>query len=362
MKLLHCLNSPHIGGIERLVIELAIEQKSQGLDVTVMLDTKKGQYYAYLQEQNIPILDSGIKGGFDFSIYTYKKLLKCFNAYQIIHIHSFSSIRSFAALSSNSKIIYTIHGLSKGVRKDFFFKSFFRESLKSYFFNRADFLIANSGYTLILAKKHYSLKNVKSSVILNGIQLPQNNNKQSEISDVFTIGLVSRFTNRKRIDRLISAFIKFRLMGGIGKLVIVGDGETFTELKEFIHSSDYHEDIDMLGYKSNVEDYYQKFHLCVFPSQNEPFGLVAVEAYLYGKLVLAFEDSGGLKEVVLPIDPESIVANEDALVERLLYWSKNYNLLEENKEKRIAYAENHFSISRMENDYLNIYKTLVSQK
>ena len=47
MKLLHCLNSPKIGGIERLVINLAVEQKSEGIDVTIMLDIIDGEYYQY---------------------------------------------------------------------------------------------------------------------------------------------------------------------------------------------------------------------------------------------------------------------------------------------------------------------------
>lgn len=360
MKLLHCLNSPHIGGIERLVIELAIEQKSQGLDVTIMLDSKNGQYYSYLQEQNIPILSSGIKSGFDFSVHTYKRLLKCFKTYQIIHMHSFSPIRSFAAQSSASKIIYTIHGLSKGLRQENFFKSFLREALKNHFLNKFDYVIANSNYTLNLAKGHYTLKSIKTSVILNGIKLPENNNVKNHSLESFTIGLVSRFNSRKSIDRLIYAYLQFREMGGSGKLVMIGSGETYNEIEKLVKTSKYSSDIQMLGYKPNVEEYYNMFHLCVCPSKGEGFGLVGVEAYLYGKLVLAFEDSGGLKEVVLPIDSESIVANIDALAEKLLYWSRNYNLLEENKEKRIAYAKKYFSISRMGNDYLNIYKTLVS--
>ena len=116
MKLVHCINSPHIGGIERLVIELAIAQKRQGIEVSIMLDTRKGQYAEYLLAQNIPILDSGIKGGFDMSWAKFKNLKVEFNKFQIIHLHSFSPIRSMAAKASNAKVIYTIHGLSKGVR------------------------------------------------------------------------------------------------------------------------------------------------------------------------------------------------------------------------------------------------------
>ena len=54
-------------------------------------------------------------------------------------------------------------------------------------------------------------------------------------------------------------------------------------------------------------DYYKSFDVCVFPAEQEPFGLVGVEAYLNGKVVLAFSDSGGLKEIIEPFEPELIV-------------------------------------------------------
>ena len=83
-----------------------------------MLDTQKGQYLDYLLVQDIPILNSGIKGGFDMSLVTFGKLKQVFNAFQIVHLHSFSPIRSMAAKASKAKVVYTIHGLSKGVRKE----------------------------------------------------------------------------------------------------------------------------------------------------------------------------------------------------------------------------------------------------
>ena len=118
-----------------------------------MLDKRNGQYYEYLLKQNIPLLDSGIKSALEFSPTIYLNLKEQFNNYDIIHLHSFSTIRSLAAIKSKAKIVYTIHGLSKGVRKDYMLKYFLRESLKKYFLNKVDVFVANSKYTLSLAKK-----------------------------------------------------------------------------------------------------------------------------------------------------------------------------------------------------------------
>ncbi|MDO5968904.1 glycosyltransferase family 4 protein [Flavivirga aquimarina] len=359
MKVLHCLNSPHVGGIERLVIEFAIAQKKQGIDVSIMLDTCKGQYYNYLLEQEIPILDSGIKGGWDFNYKTYKQLKKQFKAFQIVHLHSFSVLRSMSAKHSKVKTIYTIHGLSKNVRKEERLKYHAREFLKKWFLNSVDVLIANSHYTLDLARKHYSLKTVKTKTILNGIKLADYTPNSVPKNHEFTIGLVSRFTPRKRIDRLINAFNKYRNIGGVGELILVGNGTEFNTIKKMVKGLGLENLIKMVGYKTNVEDYYNAFDIIAHPSDNEGFGLIAVESFLYGKPIIVFNDSGGMKEVIQPIEPYNIVENEDEYAKRLLFYENHRAEIFKASKNRIAYAKKHFSIERMERDYYKAYKSIL---
>ena len=359
MKLLHCLNSPNIGGIEKLVINLAVEQKSKGIDVTIMLDNIDGAYYNTIVENEIEIIMSGIQSGFEVSLFKLKYLKRQFKNFDIIHFHHFSFIKSLAAMSFNS--VYTIHGLSKGVRKENRIKYYFRESLKTFFLNKVDYFVANSNYTLRLAKEHYGLRKVKSNVILNGITIESIEKAKPKLNnETFSIGLVSRFIVRKRIDRLIMAFKYFIEMGGVGKLVLVGDGEIFNEIKTLIESEKLSKYVTLTGYKTDVSEYYRNFDICVFPSENEPFGLVGVEAYLNGKPVIAFKDSGGLMEIVEPIEPENIVESVHDLASRLLYYSKNLDLISAVAQKRINYAKNNFSIQRMERDYFNVYNLILN--
>jgi glycosyltransferase involved in cell wall biosynthesis len=230
MKLLHCLNSPKIGGIERLVIDLAVEQKSKGIDVTIMLDNIDGAYYKIIIENEIDVMMSGVQSGFEMSLFKCHSLKKQFKNFDIIHFHHFSFIKSMAAMSLNT--VYTIHGLSKDVRKENKIKYYLREYVKSFSLNKVSFFVANSKYTLRLAKKHYGLQKVKCNVILNGINVENNEKIIPKLNnEYFTIGLVTRFINRKRIDRLIIAFKYFIEMGGVGKLVLVGNGEVFNKIE-----------------------------------------------------------------------------------------------------------------------------------
>lgn len=359
MKVLHCINSPHIGGLERLVIELAIAQFKKGLEVSIMLDTTKGQYYDYLKQHNIPILISGIKGGFDINLRTYKYLKQVFNDFEIVHAHSFSPIRSLALKHSKAKSVYTMHGLSKNIRTENKIKYIFREMLKRHFLNTFDMFIANSKHTLTQAIDHYGLKGVRKKMIFNGVKLPAIVPDENSYSKDFVIGLVSRFTYRKRIDRLIHGFDIFLKKGGKGRLILVGDGEAFPDVKKQIQTMNLSDEIELVGYSNAVNTYYAKFDVCVHPSDNEGFGLVAVEAYSHGKPVIAFSDSGGLVEVIAPLEPDNIVDNETQLAARLCYYYEHRDIIKKNASSRISYAANMFSIQRMEQDYLEVYKTLI---
>ena len=165
-------------------------------------------------------------------------------------------------MSSNT--VYTIHGLSKGVRKENKVKYYFRETVKSFCLNKVDFFIANSKYTLNLAKKHYGLQKVKSNVILNGINIVNSENIETLLSkEKFSIGLVSRFIHRKRIDRLVMAFKYFIEMDGVGQLVLVGDGESFKDIKRLVDNHKLNDFVTLTGYKTNVRLLSKFRYMCV---------------------------------------------------------------------------------------------------
>jgi len=359
MKVLHCINSAKIGGIERLVIELAIAQKEQGIDVTLMVDRSDGEFNDYLQKSGITVKNSGIKSGFDIRLRKLQELKQLFRQYDIIHLHNFVFLLSWAGLSA--KTVYTIHGLSKGIRRENLIKYYLRETLKKYFLNRVDYFIANSAYSLSMAKKHYGLKHVSSKVILNGIRLPEISIlSYREIQHIFTVGLVSRFVLRKRVDRLINAFAEFLNKGGKGKLILVGDGPEDTHIKDLINEKKLNENVEMPGFIINVHKYYNKFDICVHPSDNEGFGLIGVEAYINGKPVIAFRDSGGLKEVIEPLEPENIVDNEEGLTQRIMYYYNHREEISLKSIERIKYAKANFSIDRMGNDYMEVYRSVLT--
>ena len=88
--------------------------------------------------------------------------------------------------------------------------------------------------------------------------------------------------------------------------------------------------------------------------KKEPFGLVGIEAYSYGKPVLVLKDSGGLKEIIEPIEPENIVENVKELALRLFYYENRIEIVNKSNIRK-SYVENNFSIDRMRKDYHRVY-------
>ena len=60
------MGSLDFGGIERLVSDLAVSQKKNGSNVSLLVD-KKGGAYQKIIENDIPLFISLIEGGYDFS-------------------------------------------------------------------------------------------------------------------------------------------------------------------------------------------------------------------------------------------------------------------------------------------------------
>lgn len=353
------MNTANIGGLEKLVTDLVLYQKSLGFEVAVLLGKREGHYYNILQENQIEVFESEIFGGYDIAKDKIIRLSELFSKYEIIHFHYFSAALFRAA--KHSKIVYTAHGQSKGIRKENFLKYFVRETIKRYYLNKVDFLIANSHFILGLMKKHYGLKGIKMKTVYNGIPLGQQviPDSPKHHDEFLTVGSISRFVDSKKMERAVISFEKFLKLGGKGELYLIGDGATYEKIKKLVEELNIQWFVHMPGFSTKIEEYYREFDVCIFPYTQEPFGLVAVEAYNMGKAVYVFADSGGLREIVEGIEPENIAIDELEMAQKLFYAFKHKDEIFDGSLKRVEYAQANFAIERMEREYEEIYESLL---
>jgi glycosyltransferase involved in cell wall biosynthesis len=113
------------------------------------------------------------------------------------------------------------------------------------------------------------------------------------------------------------------------------------------------------GYQANVRPYRDMMDVCVFPSENEPFGLAALEALSSGKPTVIFQDSGGLAEIIGGYCAEDVVPDLGQLSNRLEYYYVNRICLNgSSAEARVRHAHK-FDINTTAANFFEIYKRLV---
>lgn len=100
--------------------------------------------------------------------------------------------------------------------------------------------------------------------------------------DTFVLGHVGRITVPKNHKFLVELFAEYHKGNANGKLLLVGDGELFEEVKQQIAQLGINDAVIMMGSKTNTEDYYQAMDVFVFPSLWEGLPVSVVEAQANG--------------------------------------------------------------------------------
>jgi|Deesub1362B_J571_1020462.scaffolds.fasta_scaffold00320_28 N-acetyl-alpha-D-glucosaminyl L-malate synthase BshA len=217
---------------------------------------------------------------------------------------------------------------------------------------QADAVVAVSRFLKEEAEK-LGVEAEKVRVIYNGVELPEWEEAEREMSILFVGSLVKQ----KGIDTLLKAYriVKERLPEA--KLVIVGDGRE-REALENMSTRLKLKDVFFEGSRNRLGGYYSRSRVLALPSRSEGFGLVALEAMAYGLPVVATR-VGGIPEVVTHGEAGMLVEKDDAsaLAEALIkvmadkaLWQK----LSQNARKRAAM----FSWEKTAQQYANLYAEL----
>lgn len=360
MKILHVVNSCGIGGIEWFVHDIVKEQLLQtGIQSDILFTKSDGDLKETFQELNNNLYFFDLKP-FDTNFRVYKRINEICSNYDILHLHSYIPILDWCLFLGNNKIIFTNHSVYGYGRKQKLSTPLKLFSKKVFLSRKKIWLTFNSNYTLNFWAER-GVRNINKYVIYNGVSFktPSKsfNFPVENTEDTFFIGTTSRVIKWKRIEILINAFAEFLLIQSKNvHLVIVGDGSDIGRLKELVTEMRIEEKVTFIGNVKNPEDYQSRFHVCVFPSTTEAFGLVAIECMSFGKPVIVMEDGGGITEIVNEVEPENVVTDVPHMVERFNYYFHRRE--ETNKQERIDYA-NSFDMKQMSIEFNKLYKRMI---
>lgn len=170
--------------------------------------------------------------------------------------------------------------------------------------NRVDSIIAISGFVA----ENLEINN-KTKIIYNCVDFSNYSGKYYDIkkelglskSDKLLLS-IGQLTERKGFHFLLPAFQKVHNKNKDIKLCIVGTNlfhgpEYFEQLKMYIKKNNLEQSVYFLGFRKDVPDILRSSDLFVFPSINEPFGRVVIEAMAANIPIIA-SNSGGIPEII----------------------------------------------------------------
>ncbi|WP_019907389.1 glycosyltransferase [Thermoanaerobacter indiensis] len=185
----------------------------------------------------------------------------------------------------------------------------------------------------------------------------------------FTILFSGRLTKQKGVIFLIKAMELLLNEFNNIELIIIGNGEDYHTLKNYIKDKNLDNYIKFEGIVDNkfMPEMYNKSDVVVVPSikldnVEEPFGIVAIEAMACRKAVIA-SDIGGLREIIVDGYNGFLVPdkNPEAIAEKIKYIILNPELSKEIGQNARKTVEEKFSTEIAIKKYYNIYKKTIEK-
>lgn len=181
--------------------------------------------------------------------------------------------------------------------------------------------------------------------------------------DSFVLGSIGRFAPEKGHSFLISAFSLVANRHPNAELILVGEGRLKRDLLSQAKGLNLEGKIHFLGERYDLENIYPVMDVFCFPSLRESFGFSVLEALASGVVVVA-SNIGELKYLIeegkngFLCEP----ANPEALALKLNYLIENRDLLTQMSIEAKKITNKDFSIFRMAEDTIAVYKEAIKWK
>ena len=186
--------------------------------------------------------------------------------------------------------------------------------------------------------------------IYNPIKLNNNQEFSSPYNRPY-IFCASTFKQQKGIDTLLEAFSKYKESGGEKLLVIAGIRPDNRDVIKLIKKFGINKtDLDLLGFKEDINSHIRNADLCVLTSRYEGMSNFLLEASSFGKKIICTDSPGGNREIASSYN-NIYFADVDNVnqIAKLLKQTRD-----DLSQETVIQALSEFSESKILNKYYNV--------
>lgn len=360
MKILHVINSPLIGGAEKVVRDLCASLNAAGIQTDVLFLSKSTSVSFFDSSSGYNI----IYPKYNFGIYNpllLIYLIKHIKKYDIVNVHLFPSLYYIGIIKMvflrKKKIVFTEHSTNNRRMGNFMFKEL--DQLIYKYYNR---IITISNDVDISIKNHLNFNAGKFVLIKNGIDLnsiniarryPKTSLSEFIFESDFVVTQVSSFQYPKDQITLIDSLT--RLPFGI-KCIFVGDGVERLNCEKYVIEKKMENRIFFLGKRIDVYEIMKTSDVLVLSSKYEGMPISCLESMASNKPFIG-TNVPGIREVVRDYGLLFEFSDSIKLSEHIL---NLYNDIKyyTNISIKCFNRSKDFDISNTVNSYINIYRSL----
>jgi glycosyltransferase involved in cell wall biosynthesis len=355
----HLIPSLEVGGMERLVSDLAIARTSGKTSILCL--NKLGTLGEQIEKDvDIEVLEIP-KNLFLATWKVYKKfkilkpdIIHCHN----LHAHFFGGICSI--LLPNTKVVLTKHGQHIP-------SSGYTSKINKLTLQKSKIIGVSADITQLM-QKWITKNNQPIEYIANGVSLtPYEDLKLKETAkkelgikqSTFCVGMVARLSPPKDHLLLIEAMALLSEVYPDIKLVIAGDGPLRNKIETYITSNHYDHVVTMLGERKDIANILNALDVFALTSSSEGIPMTILEA-MAASLPIIATNVGGIPQVVINEVTGLLVKNQDknGLVEAIKRLFESPELQKRLGEEGHLFLKNNYSINQVATKYENAYLNL----
>lgn len=366
LNLLHINDTFAPGGTERFIVEQARWLASEGVDIKVTALSSPLSLLENISEFSWCSLGHSPRNATLACAAALRRLIRSSQP-TVVHTHSFFGLltqRIAFPWKRPYRLVTTLHNQgylawpARSVREKL------RKRIHGWLLKDCDRITSVSE----AVASHYQEQFALQEILVLPNPLPQDVNQNTVPKDLNKddswpprrLVIPGRITKEKGHLLALTRLAELKLAGYPITVRILGDGPLREEVEQAIGQLGLSESVQILPNLSRVEflQHFQSSDLCLIPSVQEGFGIVAIEAMALGVPVLA-NSTGGLLEVIK--DNVSGWTISMGSPDSLVSWFRSQSREPVNHEKIVEQGFNRakdFSIDGIGNRWLTLYSKL----